>query len=298
MTYEFGALSSYGYGYNAEIGVMPPQPAYVPGQSPGMNYYPTQTIGVAPYAPVSSGSKPMGYDTGYSGYISHPYVYNPPQATGGKTMYDYGAGYSSSYSPSYTSGSVPNYVDVTPSSFTYGNPVAPAIEQAGTTADNPYGPYTGGYVQVTPSNFTDPYAPYTGPGVTVTPNQLYNYYQPQPQTSRSPSGGGGGGPSGGSSGQSPQRQQPQQQRPVTIQINTGVQHPARRSGSGYTGGNTGAIYNPNRQYAGNNYGGAASYGSQYGQGSAMANYNAPSIVPYLLIGGIGIAGYMMLKKHH
>lgn len=213
----------------------------------------------------------------------------------GGGYYGGGSSYYSSGSGTYSDSGVPDYVQVTPSSFTYSpdqNPVAPAIEQGSTTY----------YVPPTPQNVS----PSDLPQFQLTPQDYaqlmqtpnlgpYNQYGQQSPRA----GGGGGGPSGGGSGggQSPQRQQPQQQqRPVNVIINNTPQHPARRSGSGYTGGNTGAVYNPNRQYAGNDYGGAASYGSQYGQGAA--GYNAPSIVPYLLLGGLGIGAYMLLKKHH
>jgi hypothetical protein len=195
-------------------------------------------------------------------------------------------------------------VQVTPQVYgapVYNNPNPP--EQAGTTAYNPYGAYTGPGVTVTPSAFQNPYGPYTGGYVPVTPQNPDTL--PQYGGGRTPSGGGsGGGSSGGTGGGNPpkpQQQQQQQQRPLSLQINNIL----NRSSSGRPGGNgAGSLYGYGHSYGASNqytnpYGQGASSGTQSGTQYGAGTYSGQNLTPILLIGGVGLAAWALLggKKH-
>lgn len=287
--------TTYGSEYGGYIGVMAPQPPSYNaananyGHSAGLETAVPISPGAVNMTYYAPGEYPLGTNSYASGAVTNyqvlpysppaPPVYQSPNieqvtSTGVKPVSYYG---SSSYTP-YT----PQYVQVTPQQVYY---QSPTIEQVTSTATAPP-PYTPQYVTVTPQQVQNPYGAFTGGYVQVTPAQV-NYNQ----QSSGGSSAGGGGPSGGGSGGSQPQPKPQQQtaqRPVTINVIQG-------SGSGRSGGNTGALYNPDKQAG--NYGTTGS-GSSYGGANAGAGYNAPSIVPYLLIGGLGLLAYEMMKKKH
>lgn len=223
----------------------------------------------APAAPAIeqvtvTGVKPMSYDYG-GGYGSGSYT-NYGQTYTGSPDYSAAAYAPISSAPVYdNTGAAPEQVTVT------GNSSSDYVQAPTITGD--YGSLAD--LSQTPT------LPQYG-NQTASGDGYGNYGTPSgPQ--RQSGGGSSGGSSGG--GQAPQ----QQQKPsAPVQVNISI---PRQSGSGYGGGNRyGRLTG--------NYGG--SYGNQQSSynPNAAANYNAPSIVPYLIVGGLGLLAYELLKKKH
>jgi hypothetical protein len=225
----------------------------------------------APAPAPTTGVNPMAYYGGYYGQGYGAGGYTPPsQYVQAPTITPYTGPIN------YATPALPSYG--TPQ--TYVNPNPP--EQVTVTGYNPQQQYVTapdiGMPNISPTDINA--------GIPQIPN--YGPYGQSPYGNYGmPGSKSGGGPSGGGSsgGQAPQQQQ-KQSPPVQVNITV-----PQRSRSGYSGGNTGALYNQNAQ------GGYGSNAGSYGTGGA--GYNAPSIVPYLLLGGLGILAYNMLgKKHH
>jgi hypothetical protein len=277
----FTGLTYYSGAAQYSINAAPSNPSYTIAPQ-----YAAQLTGAA----AQAGAKPMSYDYGGSSWYNNVYgqsmVY-APQSLYSPPPIDY------------------SQLAQTPTLPDYGTPQvyqSPNVEQTTSTAYK-YTPTPIYAPNVIPSQYV--YAPNIVPnldysGLQNTPELPTYGTNPPSAPTRSTAGGGSGGSSGGTGGQPRQQQQQQQQRPIRIAIN----NISTRSGSGQGGGNTGPRYGFGTRpvYGRGNYGGTIGYGGaqsgQYsgGYGATSADFNSPSIVPYLIVGGLGLFAFDMLKK--